>query len=71
MVSRVGAQHMEVDDADESSLYGDPLEPAFNPDQLHFQTRNLRIGNVDISSPREVMLNSDFMLFKFTSKSTF
>ncbi|XP_036356506.1 sentrin-specific protease 6 isoform X3 [Octopus sinensis] len=66
VVSRVGAQNMEVDEADESSLYGDPLEPAFNPDQLHFQTRNLRIGNVDISSPREVLLNSDCMLFKFT-----
>ncbi|GAB1602779.1 sentrin-specific protease 6-like isoform X4 [Argonauta hians] len=66
VVSRVGAQNMEVDDTDESSVYGEPTETAFNSDQLQFHPRILRIGNVDISPPQEVMLNSEFMLFKFT-----
>lgn len=71
VVSRVGQQHMEVDDADDGfPLQGDNPDPAFIPDRVLFHTRHLRIGTVDINSSREIVLTKDFLSFEFTGKST-
>lgn len=69
VVSRVGQQHMEVDDADDGfPLQGDNPDPAFIPDRVLFHTRHLRIGTVDINSSREIVLTKDFLSFEFTAE---
>lgn len=69
VVSRVGQQLMDVDDADDGVPQGDNPDPAFIPDRVLFHTRHLRIGTMDIDSSREIILTKDCLSFEFADDS--